>query len=325
MINLSEKKVAYSNAEAALLDLGDGIACLEFRSKGNSISPLVREFILETLAHNLYDFDGMIIGSQSKHFSVGANLNVIKENIDKKNFGYFENSVKSFQDMTAAIKYCKKPIVAAPYRMVLGGGLEVTIHSSARVALRKCYMGLVEIGVGLLPGGGGTKESAFLLKGAKEEDIEKILITLYEKLVCGKVSKDAEDAKKLLFLSDSDIIVDNEDELLDVAKQKCLELVKEGYKAKQPDTVVLPGKKGYDLMIKHGEKLLEDKIISPYDFEVGKKIALILSGSSTEGPKEYTETEVLAQERRCFIELTQSSKTYDRISYFLQKNEKLRN
>ncbi|WP_186565130.1 enoyl-CoA hydratase/isomerase family protein [Lawsonibacter celer] len=325
MIQLSDLRTVYSNEEAALLDMGDGIGCLQFRSKGNSISAPVREFIVELLAHNLYEFDGMVIASQSKHFSVGANLVNMKNNIDAKNFTAMENNVRSFQSMTAGIKYSKKPIVAVPYRMTLGGGLEVVLHSSARVALGKCYMGLVETGVGLLPGGGGTKCTAMLLDGLTGQALEETLIRLFDKLIFGKVSKNAQEAREMMYLYEDDIIVEEEEDLIAVAKARCLDLIAEGYQPPAAGAAVLPGKAGYDLLLRHSEALQAEGKITAYDFEIGKRIALILAGSSTENAREYTEQEILDQERRCFVELTQSEGTYRRIDHFLRTNEKLRN
>lgn len=326
MIELKDLKEVHTNEETALLDMGDGIGCLQFRSKGNSISASVREFIVEMLAHDLYEFDGVVIASQNKHFSVGANLVNMKTNIDNKNFTAMEENVRSFQSMTAGIKYSKKPIVAAPYRMTLGGGLEVVLHCSARVALEKSYMGLVETGVGLLPGGGGTKCTAMLLNGLTGQALEETMVRLFDKLIFAKVSKNAEDARTLMYLQPEDGIVSAEEELISTAKDKCLELLRSGYQpAAAPETAVLPGKEGYDLLMRHSEALRQEGKITAYDFEIGKKIALILAGSSTEGPRSYTEQEILARERQCFVELTQSEGTYQRIDHFLRTNEKLRN
>lgn len=329
MIQLSDLRTVYSNEEAALLDMGDGIGCLQFRSKGNSISAPVREFIVELLAHNLYEFDGMVIASQSKHFSVGANLVNMKNNIDAKNFTAMENNVRSFQSMTAGIKYSKKPIVAVPYRMTLGGGLEVVLHSSARVALGKCYMGLGgDRPVGLLREAWGHKMHAMLLDGLTGQALEETLIRLFDKLIFGKVSKNAQEAREMMYLYEDDIIVEEEEDLIAVAKARCLDLIAEGYQPPAAGAAVLPGKAGYDLLLRHSEALQAEGKITAYDFEIGKRIALILAGSSTENAREYTEQEILDQERRCFVELTQSEGTYQRIDPFpayQRETEKLNN
>lgn len=325
MVQLDTLKTAASHEEAALLDMGDGIACLQFRSKGNSISPRVREFIVDILAQGLYDFDGVVVATQGKHFSVGANLVSMRERIEAKNFIAMEEGVAAFQAMTASLRRSKKPIVAAPYRMTLGGGLEVALHCSARVALEKCYMGLVESGVGLLPGGGGTKCCALAGQHLPESQRDEAMLRVFEKLILGQVSKNAEDARQMLYLTPADLIVQDEDALIDTAKAHCLSMVREGYMPPEETPVLLPGKRGYDLLLRHGAQMLEAQKISAYDLEIGKKIALVLAGSRTEGPRAYTEQEILALERRGFVELTQSEPTYQRIVHFLDTNEKLKN
>lgn len=324
-ILLSDKKAVHQNEEAALLDLGEGIACLQFRSKGNSISPVVKELILETLDKDLYGFDGMVIGSQAKNFSVGANLFTMKHNLDTKNYKAFEFNVSQFQEITKYLKHYDKPIVAAPYKMTLGGGLEVALHCHARVALSKSFMGLVELGVGLIPGGGGTKESAILVGQASKEKKEEVLKTVFEKLLLRKVSTNAEDARKMFYLKDNDGIVEDPEELITAAKIKCRDLVKKDIKKTEEERVTLPGKKSYDWMNAYANELLNQGIITPYDAKVGEKIAQVLAGSAVDGEADYTEMDLLEIERNCFLELVQQKGTYDRITYFVENNELLRN
>lgn len=325
IINLGEKKVIACNEEAALLDLGDGIGCLEFRSKGNSISPLVREFILELAGNGFNGLDGLVIGSQSKNFSVGADLFAMKKSIDEKQFDAFEKRIASFQAMTSSLKYSGKPIVAAPYKMVLGGGLEVSLHCHARVALAKTFMGLVEAGVGLIPGGGGCKEAALLIGKTPREQREQVLVATFEKLLLKKVSKDAAEAKLLVYLKPDDIVVESNEELLGAAKNKCLELVRSCRSAAVEETVVLPGKSAYDFLLAHAQTLRETGLISAHDVEIGKKIARVLAGSTTENEISIRETHLLEIERKGFLELIQTQGTYDRISHFVASGEMLKN
>jgi len=325
-IMLEEKKITHEIEEAAIHNLGDGIGCLAFRSKGNSISPAIREFILKVATEDLLGYDGLVIGNQAKNFSVGANLFSIKEDIDKKNFPAFDHRVRSFQTMTMALKQSKKPIVAAPYKNTLGGGLEVVLHAHARVALRKSYMGLVEVGVGLIPGGGGTKESALLAThaaGAGEQT--RILKKTFERLVIRTVSANAEEAKEFGYLQPADQIVETPEELIGSAKAVCLARLADGLTGKGEERVLLPGKAGYDLLMEHAEGLLAAGTITPYDLAIGKRIALVLCGSATEEAREYGEWEILDLERRMFVELTRDPGTYERIRHFIEKNELLRN
>lgn len=324
-IILSEKKVIASNEEAALLDLGDGIGCLEFRSKGNSISPRVREFTQELLNNGINGLNGLVIGSQSKNFSVGADLFAMKKSIDEKQFDVFEKKIAAFQAMTSLLKASAKPVVAAPYKMALGGGLEVALHCHARVALAKTFMGLVEVGVGLTPGGGGAKEAALLIGHTPGEQRDGVLISTFEKLLLKKVSKDAADAKVLNYLKREDLVVENNEDLLGAAKRKCLELVRQGRGGAAEETVVLPGKVGYDKLLAHALTLLSNGLISAHDVEVGRKIAHVLAGSKTEDEVSVRETELLEIERNGFLALIQTQGTYDRISHFVATGELLKN
>ena len=312
-------------AEAALLDLGDGIACLQFRSRGNSISPCVKEFILETLAGDLYGFEGLVVGSQDKNFSVGASLFVMKQNLDKRDFDAFDRNVRSMQEVTSSLKGYHKPIVAAPYRRVLGGGLEVALHCHNRVARQDCMMGLVEVGVGLVPAGGGTKECALLVGQASEAEQQNVIKTVFEKLLLRRVSADAADAARMLYLKPEDKIAAPEEDLLAVAKAECMarvHSVSHGQKEKQ---VTLPGRDACRWMNDYADELLERGAVTPYDVVIGRHLARILAGSDTQGPAVYTERQLLDMEREAFVALAQEQGTFDRITYFTEHNSLLRN
>lgn len=327
-IILEEKRTTHEIEEAVIHDLGDGIGCLAFRSKGNSISPAIREFILKVATEDLLGYDGLVIGNQAKNFSVGANLFSIKEDIDKKNFQAFDDRVRSFQTMTMAIKQSKKPIVSAPYKNTLGGGLEVVLHTHARVALKKSFMGLVEVGVGLIPGGGGTKESALRAghaASAGAEEQARVLLRTFDQLAIRTVSSGAKEAKKFGYLQSTDQIVENPEELLGSAKELCLTRLANGQSGRTEERVVLPGKTGYDLLMEHGKELLAQGTMTPYDLEIGRKIAMVLCGSQDGEAKEYGEWEILDLERRMFVELTMADGTYARIRHFVENNEMLRN
>lgn len=325
VINLTDKKILASNEETVLFDLGDGIGCLEFRSKGNSISPRVREFIQELVSNGLDGLDGLVIGSQSKNFSVGADLFAIKNSIDNKQFVEFEKKIAAFQTMTRLLKSSAKPIVAAPYKMVLGGGLEVALHCHARVAFTKTFMGLVEAGVGLIPGGGGAKEAALRIGHTPKAQQDNELISTFEKILLKKISKDAADAKVLGYLKADDLVVEDNQELLLAAKEKCLELVLHGRDGVIEETVVLPGKAGFDKLIAHAQTLVSKGIISAYDIEIARRIAHVLAGSQNENDVFIRESQLLDIERNGFMELIQTKGTYDRIEHFLACGELLKN
>lgn len=310
--------------DAALLDLGDGIACLEFRSRGNSITPGIKDFMMAILDQWLNDFDGLVIGSQSKNFSVGANLNIMKQNIDRKDYKAFYRNVCSMQAVTKALKYCTKPIVAAPYRRTLGGGLEVVLHCHKRVAHSECLMGLVELGVGLVPAGGGTKECALRIGRAESAQQQEVIRTVFETLLLRKVSDSARNAKEMLFLSPGDPVIENRELLIAEAKAECRSMIGKIPPVRE-ETVVLPGKVAYDWMTEHANQLLEAGRITPYDAVAGTYLASILAGSADGKPASYTEDQLLNLERDAFMGLVREQGTYDRITYFTEHNALLRN
>lgn len=325
MLHLSETEITASIGDAALHDLGGGICCLEFRSKGNSITPAIKEFLLDLMEKDLLGFDGMVIGSESKHFSAGADLSAMLDKIKRNRFDLFEDSVNYFQQMNVQVKRYGKPIVAAPYGMTLGGGLEIALHAHARVAREKSYMGLVEVGVGLLPSGGGTKETALCMEGLDpEQDSEKIC-ALYDRLLLGTVSQNAANAARLGYLNAADKVVAEASGQLDTAKDLCRHMVGRPPAGREQVRVTLPGRAAYIQMAAHAEQLLEEGRIAPHDLYIGRHIARILAGSDTSGPSEYTEQQILDTERACFIDLLRHPKTQERIEMFLKTGQKLRN
>ena len=310
--------------DAALLDLGDGIACLEFRSRGNSITPGIKDFTLAILDQWLHDFDGLIIGNQSKNFSVGANLNVMKQNLDRKDYMAFYRNVCSMQAVTKALKYYPKPVVAAPYRRTLGGGLEIVLHCHKRVAHSECLMGLVELGVGLVPAGGGTKECALRIGRAEPDQQQEVIRTVFETLLLRKVSDSARNAREMLFLSHGDPVTENREALIAEAKEECRRMVGKILPVREA-SVVLPGRSAYEWMTEYANQLLEEGRITPYDAVAGTYLAAILAGSANGEPARYTEDQLLNLEREAFMALVQEQGTYDRIAYFTEHNALLRN
>lgn len=313
-----------SGEEAVLYDIGDNIARLCFLSKGNSLSPLVRQFLGKVLEADLYGYSGLVIANEGKNFSVGADLTAMKTAIEQGKYGDEHNS-NPFQDILKQIKYYKKPIVAAPYKNVLGGGLELCMHCHARVALNKTYMGLVEAGVGLLPAGGGLKESAILIGKAASETKEALLTATFEKLLLRVVSKNAEHAKELHYLQPEDIIIEDQAELVTAAKQICLKLSNDFTPNVSLKNIELSGTEDHRKLMEHGKHLLEENLISPYDLEIGAYIGDVLCGSRTKGAATYTEDQLYILENAGITALRRKKETYDRITHFLKTGQMLRN
>jgi len=325
-VKLSGLKEISHIQDAALLDMGDGIACLEFRSKGNSITPDLRLFLLDVIRSRPGGFQGLVLGNEGKNFSVGADLVKMRENISTGNFEAFRQKIRSFQEMTLAARYCGFPVVAAVSGMTLGGGLELALHADRRVADPACRLGLIECGVGLTPSGGGAKECAMRIAKADGAARIDVMMSEFRKLVERRISKSALNAAEMGFLMPDDVILREGEDRLERAKQVCLSMVPD-YAAPSPGTAEnLPGKEGYDAMMRLADEMLSDEKISPYDLEVAKRIAGILSGGSdAKAGCVRTEQQLLDAEFNAFDDLVHQEGTFRRISHFVETGELLRN
>jgi 3-hydroxyacyl-CoA dehydrogenase len=325
-----QKKTVLSNPGASLVDLGDGVACLEFHSKMNTIGADTIQMIQQALKEVGEKFDGMVIGNQSENFSAGANLMLILFEIQDENWDDIEMSVKAFQDALMAVKYFEKPVVAAPFGLTLAGGCEVCLACSRMQAAAETYMGLVEVGVGLIPAGGGTKE--MLLRSTEyiapdvDADYFPFVRRAFETVAMAKVATSAKEAQKLGFMRSTDRITVNKDFLIHDAKNAVLHLIKEGYQAPRPKkNIKVVGEKGLALLKIGLFFMREGGYISQYDEHVGKKMAHIFSGGDLPDGSEVTEQYILDLEREAFLSLCGEQKTQERIEYMLKTGKPLRN
>lgn len=314
----------YQNEEAALTDLGSGIGRICFFSKGNSLSPKVRTFIREVLEHDAHGFDGLVLVNEGKNFSVGADLTAMLASIDAGDYGD-PTAMNGFQEIQMMLKTYHKPIVAAPFKNVLGGGLELCMHCHGRVALRKLYMGLVEVGVGLLPAGGGLKECALTISAAEPRLHDQVLLTIFSSLILRTVSKDAPQALDMGYLRPCDPVVEQQEDLLDAAKKRCLSLIPGFTPKRAANEIRLGGRRDYEKMLAHMEALQSGGQISPYDVEIGKRIARVLAGSDQDSDVCLTEEQLCILENLGMWELKQQKGTQDRIRSFLRDGVMLRN
>ena len=324
------KKEVLSNPGASLIDLGDGVACLEFHSKMNTIGADTIQMIQQALKEVGEKFEGMVIGNQSENFSAGANLMLILFEIQDENWDDIEMSVKAFQDALMAVKYFEKPVVAAPFGLALAGGCEVCLASSKMQAAAETYMGLVEVGVGLIPAGGGTKE--MLLRSTEtippdvDADYFPFVRRAFETVAMAKVATSAKEAQKLGFMRSTDRISINRDFLIQDAKRAVLELVSGNYRPPRPrKNIKVVGEKGLAMLQMGLFYMREGGYISQYDEHVGKKMAYIFSGGNLPDGTEVTEQYILDLEREAFLSLCGEQKTQDRIQHMLKTGRPLRN
>jgi 3-hydroxyacyl-CoA dehydrogenase len=314
---LKNRRVIKTNAGATLRDIEDGVACLEFHSKMNTIGGDIVEMLFAGLDEVNANFQGLVIGNQGPHFSAGANLMLLMMAAAEGEWDEIHQMVRLFQRATRAIKYNPKPVVAAPFGMTLGGGCEFAISACRIQASAETYIGLVETGAGLIPAGGGCTE----MVGRAHDRIRDV----FQNIGLGKVSSSAEDGRRLLYLRPQDGITMNPDRLIHDAKSVVLELAAEGYRP--PVSVDLPVlgqsamaelKLGIHLMQKAGH-------ITDHEAEIARKLAFILCGGEAIQPTTAPEQYFLDLEREAFVSLCGQPKTLARMEHLLKKGKVLRN
>ncbi|WP_407310194.1 3-hydroxyacyl-CoA dehydrogenase/enoyl-CoA hydratase family protein [Desulfosporosinus sp. SB140] len=321
-------KAILNNSGASLIDLGDGVACLEFHSPNNSIGADIVTMIQKSLVEVEKNYLGMVIGNQGKNFCVGANLMLILLEAEEENWDEIDLMIRALQNETMAMKYAKKPIVAAPFGMTLGGGAEICLHSHAIQASSETYMGLVEVGVGLIPGGGGTKEMAVR---AMEGVLPGIQVApdyffgkRFETVAMAQVSTSAEKARQLGFLRDHDRYSMNSDHVIMDAKARVIDLAN-NFRPNLPTKIKVggPGVRATLELALYGMR--QGNYISDYDQHLGKKLAYAMTGGDRPAGMLVDEQVLLDLEREAFLSLLGEPKTQDRIRHMLAKGKPLRN
>ena len=325
------------NSGASLIDLGDGVVCCEFHSKMNAIGADLISMIHKGLKRLETDFDAMVIANQAVNFSVGANLMLVLMGAQEQEWDELHLAVKQFQNANLAIKYAPRPVVTAPQGMALGGGCEVSLHGARIQAAAEAYMGLVETGVGLIPGGGGTKEMMIRANeragGGEDLDLFHAMKPVFETIAMAKVGTSAEECRELGFLRREDGVSMNRDRLVGDAKETALALVRGGYRAKavnwqegaQNTQIKVLGEQflsGAKLVI---HMMQRGGYITDYDAHVGRKLGNILAGGALSSPQFVSEQYVLDLEREAFVSLCGEKKTQERIAHTLKTGKPLRN
>ncbi|MBA3635145.1 MAG: 3-hydroxyacyl-CoA dehydrogenase/enoyl-CoA hydratase family protein [Actinomycetota bacterium] len=320
-----------SNDSASLLDLGDGVLCLEFHSKGNSIDAGTVEMgnrALEALERD--DMVGLVIGNEGRNFSVGANLGEMAHAVQNGDLDQIENSVEALQNLLMAFRFAPKPVVSAPHGQTLGGGLEVCLHSDRMVAAGETYMGLVEVGVGLIPAGGGTKEMARRLVSpplhtAPNTPPLPFLQKAFEQIALAKTAGSALEAKEMGFLTEDDRIVMNADHLISAAKREVQDLA-DGYTPPEHGNNVYASGRTARAALEMGVKTMQwAHYASDYDGIIAGHVARILTGGNLSLPQWVPEEYLLKLEKESFLDLLKQEKTHDRIEALLKTGKPKRN
>src|SRR5882757_3950418 len=325
------------NSGASLIDLGDGIVCCEFHAKMNAIGADLIAMIHKGLKRLETDFDAMVIANQAVNFSVGANLMLVLVGAQEQEWDELHMAVKQFQNVNLAIKYAKKPVVAAPQGLALGGGCEISLHAARIHSAAEAYVGLVETGVGLIPGGGGTKEMLIRANehaaGGEDLDLFHALKPVFENVAMAKVGTSAEECRELGYFRREDHYSMNTQRLVADAKETALGLARAGWQplaaswqeGAQSTQIKVLGEQflsGAKLAI---HMLVRGAYASEYDAVVARKLANILAGGPLTSPQMVSEQYLLDLEREAFVSLCGERKTQERIAHTLKTGKPLRN
>lgn len=327
--NIRESKKIWNNSESIITDLGDGIINLEFTSKMNSIGAGVLQGINKAIDIAEKDYNGLVIGNQGANFSVGANLGMIFMMAVEQEYDELNIAIKMFQDTMMRCRYSSIPVIAAPHGMTLGGGCELVMHSDRAVAAAETYIGLVEFGVGVIPGGGGSKEMALRASDLfRKNDVELNVLQEYFLTVgMAKVATSAYEGFDIGILQKGrDIVVVNKDRQIATAKQVALQMAEQGYTqpVKRKDIKVL-GKQALGMFLVGTDQMEAGKYISEHDKKIANKLAYVMAGGDLSEATLVSEQYLLDLEREAFLSLTGERKSLERIQYMLTKGKPLRN
>jgi 3-hydroxyacyl-CoA dehydrogenase len=309
------KGVVKKNAGASLIDLGDGVLCVEFHSKMNSLGEDNIGMMYAGLEETDKNFEAMVIANDGQDFSVGANLMMVLLGAQEGEWDELNAAINRFQQVNMALKYAAKPVVSAPFARTLGGGCEIALHTHPQ-ASAELYMGLVEVGVGLIPGGGGCKELLLRLKDPRR---------VFELIGYAKVSSSADDAKKLGLLDRAASVSMNPERLIGDAKALALSLVPNHTPGAPRTDIRVMGESGLAMLKLGVWTARQGRYISDYDAAIGEKLAYILTGGNLTGEPVVSEQYLLDLEREAFLSLCGNPKTQERMGYMLKTGKPLRN
>jgi 3-hydroxyacyl-CoA dehydrogenase len=323
------QKVVRRNAGASLVDLGDGVLALEFHSKMNAIGGDQIQMIHAGVKEAAANFAALVVGNDAPNFSAGAKLMLLLLEAQEGNWDEIDLMIRAFQGSTQALRYADIPVVVAPAGLTLGGGCEIALHGDRIQAAAESYIGLVEVGVGLIPGGGGTKEMlARAVDGlpASTADLLPFVQRVFETIAFARVSTSAADARRLGFLDEADRVTMNRERLIADAKTCALERVREGYQRPVPRTTIPVGGDSVLAALKLGVHLAwRGGRISDHDAVVGRALANVLAGGALPYQTMVSEPYLLDLEREAFLKLCGERKTLERIQHTLKTGKPLRN
>jgi len=321
--------VVKKNAGASLIDIGDGVACIELHSKKDAIGEDIVRIVTETLRPDssaVRDFEAFVISGDGANFSVGANLMQLLLSAQEGEWDEIDFAIRAFQKMTASIKFCPRPVVVAPFGFTFGGGAEMAVHAIRRQVHAELYMGFVEAGVGLLPGGGGCREMVLRALDSAGVLQESALRRHFESIAMAKVSTSAWEARRLDFLHDGDRLTPNRERLLSDAKEFARDIAIAGYAPPIPRIDIPAPGQSVLATFRIGVRMMrEGEYISDHDVKVANKVAHVLCGGEVTPGVPVSEQYFLDLEREAFLSLAGEKKTQERIAFTLKTGKPLRN
>jgi 3-hydroxyacyl-CoA dehydrogenase len=321
--------VVKKNAGASLVDLGDGVLCVEFHSKMNAIGGDTIQMLQAGVREASRNFAALVVGNDAPHFSAGANLMLVLLEAQEENWDDIDLMIRAFQQSTMALRYAEVPVVVAPGGLALGGGCEIALHGDRVQAAGETYMGLVEVGVGLIPAGGGTKEMvarAAESMPAGSTDFLPSVQRAFETIAFARTSASGPDAQRLGYLRAVDAFTMNRERLIADAKARALQRVRDGYQPPVSRSAIPVGGDSVAAPLKLGVHLAwRAARISDHDALIGRKLAMIMAGGSLPHPSTVSEQQLLDLEREAFLSLIAERKTQERIQHTLKTGKPLRN
>lgn len=327
--NIRKTKEVFKNSGVVVEDLGDGILNVEFQSKMNTIGGDVIAGLNKAIDMAEKDFQGLVVGNQAANFSVGANIGMIFMMAVEQEYDELNRAIKTFQDTVMRMRYSSIPTVAAPHGMTLGGGCEISLHADKVVAAAETYIGLVEFGVGVIPGGGGSKEFALRAQDTfKKNDVElNVLQEYFLTIAMAKVSTSAYEAYDLGILQHGkDIVVVNKDRQIATAKAHAQLMAEVGYtKPPKRNDIKVLGKQALGMFLVGTDSMEASHYISEHDKKIANKLAYVMAGGDLSEPTLVNEQYLLDLEREAFLSLCTEKKTLERIQHMLKTGKPLRN
>ena len=324
-----ENKLIKSNAGASLYDMGDGVALVEFHTKMNALDDDIFDITSEALDRVETDFDGLVIGNEADNFSAGANLFMVVVAAQQGMWDVLDQAVKKLQDMNMRMRYFPKPVVVAPAGMALGGGCEITMHGNRVVAFSETYIGLVELGAGVIPAGGGTKEIVRRIVNppmrTPDAEVLPFLQQAFLQIGQAKVATSAEEARQFKILGPQDRIIMNRDYLLSEARKEVRHMADTGYHPPAPEPIYAAGRDSLAAIQIGAWSFKEGKYITEYEGVIAGKLAKVMTGGDLSRPTWVNEQYILDLEREAFLSLCGEAKTQERMWALLNTGKPLRN